>query len=321
MFLVVVLLLSGAILMVLGAWPVVRLGRGLTERPNRAVATVGAVLALAGLESAAVVWVAASRGRTGLAAAAAFGGALFLVDATFGAGLLVRRRPVQSPGASALIGPSVAVAVTGLFLYDSIIGRLEGAFLVLVFLAYLSWVVLDARGREAPNRALPETAPGPGLPETAPVAPRTSSTAIWPAWWWVGGLVVLAGGAWLAVDGSLRLSTRGSLSEGFVGAALLGALAAAGRVVGRVASVDERSSLGITAAFATFVSLLTFVPGAAALFHPITVDGVGAVAFLGASAAYALVAAWLLWRGTAGRVLGTILVAGYIAWLVYAGSL
>jgi hypothetical protein len=63
------------------------------------------------------------------------------------------------------------------------------------------------------------------------------------------------------------------------------------------------------------------VLGLAALVHPLASDGPADLALVAGTALYAVTAAVFLLRGRAGRILGVLLVAAYVAWLAVTWSL
>jgi cation:H+ antiporter len=124
------------------------------------------------------------------------------------------------------------------------------------------------------------------------------------------------------VAGGIRVLTRTGLEGGFVGAAIVATLASLDEVLLEVLPIRRgRPELATGNLFGTLAAFTSFVPGLAALVHPLQVDGAGAVAFIAAAALYAFLAMAFLVRERAGRVVGLVVLAAYAAWLVYAASL
>ena len=138
----------------------------------------------------------------------------------------------------------------------------------------------------------------------------------------VAGLAFVYLGASVLVSGGVRILHRTSLSAGFVGAAVIGALASADEVLLEVLPVRRGlPDLATGNLFGTVAAFSSVVLGLAALVHPLALDTAAQVAFLAGTAAYALVAALFLLVGRLPRWLGLILLAGYVAWLVYGWKL
>ena len=134
------------------------------------------------------------------------------------------------------------------------------------------------------------------------------------------GLALVVGAAFALVEGTIRVGAGGKLAPGFAGAALAGSLTAlpfALLVVfpRRGASDPGERTMTVVA------GLVTFVPGVAALVRPFELDGPAAVCLLATAAMYAVAATWMLVRGRSDRAMGAVLLLGYAACLVVAGSL
>jgi cation:H+ antiporter len=254
--------------------------------------------------------IAAGRGQTALSAGEAYGTIIFLFSAAFGVALLVARGPVRSPSPLMVIAPSLAIVASALVIADRSVTRVEGAFLLAVYAGYVALVVADGRAVRARAEALEDEAKD--LRGNGPLALIVA----------VVGLAVLFGGAWLMVAGGIRILSRTGLEAGFVGAAVVGTLASLDEVLLEILPIRRgHPELATGNLFGTVAAFTSLVPGLAALIHPLVLDGAAAVAFLGASAVYALVAVAFLVRDRAWRVLGILVLAAYAAWLAYAASL
>src|SRR5439155_3289094 len=114
----------------------------------------------------------------------------------------------------------------------------------------------------------------------------------------VFGLALVYVGATVVVNGGIRILERTSLAAGFVGAAVIGALAALDEVFLEVLPVLRGTpELATGNLFGTVAAFSTGVLGLAALVRPLEVDGAGATAFLAAAALYTVVATTFLARG------------------------
>jgi cation:H+ antiporter len=173
---------------------------------------------------------------------------------------------------------------------------------VLLYLFYIVTVVREGRAIRARGEIIRKEA------EEGPHA---------PAWLLlVGGLGLVYLGANLLVDGGVRILQRTGLSAGFVGAAIIGALAAADEVLLETLPV-LRGMPGLATGnlFGTVAAFSTGVIGLAALIHPLIVDAAATSAFLAAAVLYTIVAVAFLVRGRAGRLVGLIVLVAYGLWL------
>jgi len=204
--------------------------------------------------------------------------------------------------------PAATLLAGAAALADRVVSRPEGGALIGAYGIYLGIVIFDGRGAQArAEEIVREAEEGPRLP---------------PPVLLVGGLVLVYAGAGILVDGGVRLLSRTGLAAGFVGAAVIGALASLDEVFLEVLPVRRGipelatgNLLGTVAAFSTGVL------GLAALVRPLEVDGAGATAFLASAALYTVVATAFLARGRAGKVVGVAILALYGLWLAVASRL
>ena len=310
MLFALLLLAAGTVLVAFGAESAVRGAARFALATGIPAFAIGALLFGIDFEGTAGALIAAGRGQTAGAAGEAYGTVIFLFSAAFGAALLFARRPVPSPSPLMVIAPSLCVVGSALVLGDRVVTHLEGAFLVLLYVGYVSMVLAEGRAvRERAAMVEDEARElrGGGL--------RAALVAVL-------GLSGLFAGAWLLVAGGIRVLERTGLAAGFVGAAIVGTLASLDEVLLEVLPIRRgRSELATGNLLGTMAAFTSLVPGLAALIHPLTLDGAAAVAFLGAAALYVIVALVFLIRDRAWRLLGVVVLAAYAAWLVYSASL
>jgi Ca2+/Na+ antiporter len=292
--------------------------RRLPAAPVRSV-VIGLVAALA------TVVVAAGQNRMAVAAGVPFGAAMFVLAAAFGAAALLARRRSEVREPIIYAAPAAGIVFAALSTAtDRAFGRFEGLLLTVVFVPYLLWVLMDP-SRETPAE-VPPSAEAPPVTErpmvataTAPAATRTGSSSLGLL---LGGLALVVGGAFVLLEGTIRVGVRAQLLPGFAGAALAGSLAALPFVL---LVVFPRSGTGDDdvggAALTVVTGLVTFVPGLAAFVRPYEFDGPAAICVLAVAALYALSATWMLLRGRSDRLMGALVLAAYAACLLYAGSL
>ena len=308
MALAIVLLLGGAAVLTVGAEAAIR-GAGRFARAHRiSPFALGALLFGIDLESLGAALVAAGRGQTSIAAGGAFGTIVFLFSAAFGAALLVSRKPVEAPSAEMVLLPALALATGGMALSDQMVSRFEGAGLIGIYLIYIGAVIREGRAARVRAEEIErEAQEGPKLP---------------PIVLLVAGLGLVYLGASVLVDGGVRILHRTSLAAGFVGAALIGALASLDEVLLEVVPVLRgMPELATGNLFGTVAAFATGVIGVTALVRPLEVDSAANSAFIAASLLYTVVAVAFLARGRAGKVVGLIVIAVYGLWLAFAARL
>ena len=304
-----VLLLSGAAVLTVGAMAALRGIGGLARERSVAPLFIGAVLFGVNLASLGTVLIGAGRDLTAVAAGASFGTVAFMVGIAFGVALVASKEPAPAPPVAATLIPIGALIVGAIAIQDLAISRFEGAVLLAATAAHAFYLMQGWR-----ERSLPE-AVGQDIVRAGSGRPRRI-----PAWLlaFVGlGIVYL--GANLLLDGSTRLLARTSLAPGFVGAAVVGSLASAHRVVDEVRPVRRAdATLAFGNLFGAVVVFSTGAVGLAALIRPLVLDSSVAVAYIAASALFTVLATVLLARGRAGRVTGVVLLVLFGAWIAIA---
>jgi cation:H+ antiporter len=303
--LAVVSLLGGTVALTVGADAAIRGAVRLARARRISPFVVGALLFGIDVESLGAALVAAGRGQTSIAAGEVFGTIVFLFSAAFGAALLIARKPVVSPSQQMVLVPGATLAAGALALANGEVTRLEGLVLVGAYVVYVNLVILEGRAvRLRAEEAEREARETPRIPGWVLV---------------ILGLALVYGGAAVLVDGGVRLLELTGLSAGFVGAAIIGALAAFDEVLLEVLPIRRGfPELATGNLFGTVAAFSTGVLGLAALVRPLVVDGAAKSAFLAASALYAIVATVFVVRGRAGKLVGLSVLAAYGGWLAFA---
>jgi cation:H+ antiporter len=307
MALALVLLLLGTAVLTVGAESAIRGAGRLATGRGISPFVLGALLFGIDVESLGAALIAAGRGQTSIAAGEAFGTIVFLFSAAFGAALIVSRKPIEAPSAQMILLPAAALAVCALALFDSVVTRPEGVALIAVYAMYVNLVIRDSRVvKVAAERIVHEIEEGPRLPPVLLLA---------------GGLVLVYVGASVMVTGGIRILDRTALSAGFVGAAIVGALASADEVLLEVLPVRRgMPELATGNLFGTLVAFSTAVLGLAALIRPLAIDSAAASALIAAAFLYAIVATVFLARGRAGKLTGVAVLLAYASWIVWASG-
>jgi cation:H+ antiporter len=306
--LAIALLIGGAVVLTVGAEAAIRgAGRFATAHAVSPF-VLGALLFGVDVESLGAALIAAGKGQTSIAAGEAFGTIVFLFSIGFGAALLLSRKPIPSPSLPMVLWPGVGVAAGAIALSDQYVSRVDGLLLVALYLAYIVLVVNEGRAvRRKAEQIVREAAEGSRLP---------------PILLLVLGLALVYVGATVVVNGGIRLLEQTSLAAGFVGAAIIGALAALDEVLLEVLPVLRGTpELATGNLFGTVAAFSTGVLGLAALIRPLLVDSAALSAYLAAAGLYAIVATAFLARGRAGRVVGLMVLLAYAGWLAYASQI
>ena len=310
MLLAVVLLVVGAVVLIAGAESAVRGTARLSLAAGIPAFALGALLFGIDLEGLSAALLAAGRGQTQIAAGEAFGTVLFLFGVGFALALLLAKGPVESPSAMMVIAPSIPLAAAALAMSDERITRLEGGLLVFLYVGYVFSVLAEGRGLEERTEELRR--------EAAEVHGSVRRAVVIA----VIGLGAVYGGAWVLVDGGIRLLAHTALSAGFVGAAVVGTLAGLDEILLEVLPIMRGTpELATGNLFGTVAAFSSAVLGLAALVRPLQLDTATDLAFLGGAVMYAFVSVVFLVRGRLARPAGVLLLAAYLAWLAYASTL
>jgi cation:H+ antiporter len=303
------LLAVGALVLYVGAEAAVRGAGGLARAAGIRPFVLGALLFGIDVEGLGATVAAAARGETSLAAGTVVGTVLFLYGVAFGAALLVSRGPVLAPQPLLVLTPALHLVAGGFTLADRYVARIEGVFLLVMYLAYAGLLL---RLRKTP------AAVAQNDPE--PAGATRSVTAL--AAVALGGLALLVIGGTVAVDGATRFGEVTGLAAGFVGASVIGVLVSLDEVLLEVLAVRRGTpELATGNLFGTLPAFVAGVLGLAALIQPLDVDSATAAGYLAVAFLYAVVATVFLLRGRAGRGLGGFVLLCYGGWLAVASTL
>ena len=135
-----VLLVVGAALLTAGAEGFAENVTAASSRLGVSVLALGLLLAGAEPEEAVTAMLAAGQGHPALAAGDAIGANLVILTLTLGLAALVTRLPVTRRSLEYGVAAAVLGAVAWLLMLNGVLGRLEGAVLVLLYVAGVVWV-------------------------------------------------------------------------------------------------------------------------------------------------------------------------------------
>ena len=287
MLLAVLLLTSGAALLVGGAEIFAEHAAGAARRLGLHAATLALLVAGAEPEEAVVASIAASQGRGDLAVGDALGANVVIATLVLGlAGVVVPWQVTRRVRVFAAMA-SGAGALSLLALAAGEVGRYGGALLLG---AYLVAVALLWRRRAVVPPVDDEQRTGSGTGAVVRVV--------------VGAVAMAAGGA-LAVDGAVRLAAQTGRGDGVVGLSVL-ALATSAEMLALVWAAHRRAlrDVAVAAALGAVFFNATATLGIAALVQPLRLDDraplliFGAVAFAAPLVVVYLAATgWLLLPG------------------------
>lgn len=300
------LLLAGAAaLLVGGAELFVENAASAARRLGVTVLAVGILLAGAEPEELLTAVLAAAQHRPGLAAGDAIGANVTMLTACLGLAALVRplqlgRRVMQYAVLAAVAGVLALLA-----LLDGHVGRVEGALLVLAYIALVGLVWW--REHEPPK--LGELAE---LDDDSDDGDRSATAGLLLALVGVAGMLV---GGDLAVHGAVRVVESFGSTDSAIGLTVL-ALATTAELFALVFAAVRHDvpEIAVAGVVGSAAYNATATLGAAALARPLSVDGLVVPAAL--AALLPIVVLLLAARGRLGRPAGGLLVAGYVAFVV-----
>lgn len=272
---------------------------------------VAMALLLAGAEpeEMATAVIASAQGRPVLAATDALGANVTMLTLGLGLALLVqpvavRARLRRYAGFAALTGAAAAAAVA-----DGVVQRWEGALLCALFVAVVAFIWRTER-RPPAFGELAETDDDDDDDDIAGSAVSGRRAVVWL----LAGLFAMVLGGALAVDGAGRIAVAAGLGEHATGLTAL-AFATSAEVLALVVAARRRRltqvAIGGVLGSALYNSTLTL--GVASLVAPLEAPGLLTVAVVAAALPLAVFAAV---RGRLPAVVGGVLAAGYVAYVV-----
>ena len=300
------LLLAGAaVLLVGGAELFVENAASAARRLGVTVLAVGILLAGAEPEELLTAVLAAAQHRPGLAAGDAIGANVTMLTACLGLAALVRPLQLGRRVMQYAVLAAVAGAFAFLALLDGHVGRVEGALLVLAYIALVGLVWW--REREPPK-----------LGELAELdddddddSDRSATAGLLLSLVGVAGMLV---GGDLAVNGAVRVVESLGSTDSAVGLTIL-ALATTAELFALVFAAVRHDvpEIAVAGVVGSAAYNATATLGAAALARPLSVDGLVVPAAL--AALLPIIVLLLAIRGRLGRPAAALLVAVYVVFV------
>jgi cation:H+ antiporter len=309
------LVLAGLALLVGGGEALVRGASGLSLAARLSPAVVGLTVVAAGTSAPELVVSVQSAwsGNAGIAVGNVVGSNIFNVCAILGIAALVQ--PLRVTGNTVRMEwPVMLLATLQVYLLarDRSLDRVEGGFLLcalIVFAAYAVWLSRHA--------ATPEEQASEGDIVTASFGRVGRTAALLNALAVGGGVLLLAFGANLLVEGAVGIATGLGVSATVIGLTVVAAGTSMPELVTSVvASFRGRDDIAIANLIGSNIFNLLGILGATALIHPLEVPEV----ILQRDYWWMLVTSLLLfplmWTGMrVTRVEGAALVLGFLAYL------
>lgn len=270
---------------------------------------------LAGLEPEEMLTaaIASARGAPALAVGNVVGTNVTIVTAALGLSALLFPMAIdRSVRRQALIATLVSMLPIVL-LFLGMVTQFEGILLLVVFVGYT--FVLFRIDREAVKRmGEAEVDDDDDDEKTQHEHPRLR----WkPVLLTFGGLAAMAAGGPAMVEGALRLTQAVGLSQGVVGATIVSLGTGAEMLaLGVNAARKKRSDILVGGILGSFAYNLLVTLGLAAALHPLPVDFHLADLVLPIMIAVHLLLLVLIWYGKIPRVMGGLLVAIYLVYLI-----
>jgi cation:H+ antiporter len=307
----VLLLVVGAVLLTAGAEGFAEHVSGAATRLGVSVLALGLLLAGAEPEEAVTAMLASGQAHPALAAGDAIGANLVILTLTVGLAAVLTRLPVSRRVVEYGVGAAVAGAVAVLFLWNGVLGRLEGAVLVLLYVAGVAWVW--RREKEPPM--IGEMAE---LAEQDDEEEADSGKALLFV---LLGLLGMVLGGYLAVRGAEKLVDVLHVGDSVIGLTLL-ALATSAEMVALVWAAGRRgvTELVVAGAVGSVAYNATVSLGLAGLVNPLGLGRHNLV--LDVAVLTAILPLVLLLGRRSGflpRPVGVLLVAAYViatGWLL-----
>lgn len=212
---------AGLVLLLGGAWLVVRSASNLAALFGLSPVLIGATVVAFGTSAPEFVvsGIAAVGGNEGVALGNVVGSNISNVALVLGLAALIMPVTVDR-GIFRRDVPVLFVAVAALLIFSAngALGRLEGAVL---FAGLIAFIVIAYRMQEIPGQQSPAEAEAfEDLEERLPPVPGGFSARV-EALLTAGGIAILAGGAQLFVGGATEIASRAGVSEFAIGATLV----------------------------------------------------------------------------------------------------
>jgi cation:H+ antiporter len=317
LLLALALLIIGTLLLLLGAdWFIDGAG-DLARSLGVSALLLGVVLAGLEPEEMLTAAIASARGAPALAVGNVIGTNVTIITVALGLSALIFPMVIdRGVRRQALIATIVSI-IPVVLLFLGVVTQLEGMLLLVLFVGYT--IFLFRTDREAVNRIIASETDDDDDDDNdddqpSPAHPRFA----WkPVLLTVGGLAAMALGGPAIVDGALRLAQIIGLSQGAIGATIVSLGTGAEMIaLGVSAARKQQSDILVGGILGSFAYNLLVTLGLAAAIRSIPVDQRVTFIALPIMIAVHLVLLALVWYGKIPRLVGALLIAAYIAYLI-----
>lgn len=303
------LLVIGTGLLLLGADWFLDGASNLARTLGISVLVLGILLAGLEPEEMLTAAIASARGAPALAVGNVVGTNVTIVTAALGLSALLFPMAIdRSVRRQALIATLVSV-IPILLLFLGVVTQLEGGFLLVVFVSYTFF--LFRTDREAVKRVAEADDDDE---QVGPMRPRLQWKSVLLTF---GGLAAMALGGPAMVEGALRLTQTIGLSQGVIGATIVSLGTGAEMIaLGVSAARKKRSDILVGGILGSFAYNLLVTLGLAAAIHALPVDSHVTFLALPIMIVVHLALLVLIWYGKIPRLVGGLLVAAYLVYLI-----
>ena len=308
----VVLLVAGAGLLTAGAEAFAEHISEAASRLGVSVLALGVLLAGAEPEEAVTAMVASGQGHPALAAGDAIGANLVILTVTIGLAALLTPLPVSRRVMEYAAAASAAGVLAVAFMWNGVLGRVEGTVLVIAYAVGVIWVW--RREKEPPVIGEMAEVLEEELEESRREEPSRALLFV------LLGLLGMVSGGFLAVRGAEGLVEAFGATESVIGLTVL-ALATSAEMIALVVAAHRRgvTEIALAGAIGSVAYNATISLGLASWVDPLLLGRGTPVLNVGVvTAALPLVLLAGRRTGTLPRALGVLLVAAYVvstAWL------
>ncbi len=203
---------------------------------------------------------------------------------------------------------AISFALWGLAWYGGVIGRIDGAVMFAVFIAFVLFLLRSSRSepKDVQEEFAEESEPRRSLPVTIGMI--------------VIGLAMLMGGANLCVDAAVALARMLGMSELLIGLTIIAVGTSLPELASSVAAAYRgNADIAIGNVIGSCIYNILFILGLTAIVHPLPADGETLLWFdLPVMVAFALVLVPMVLMGMRiTRANGVLLVACYVAYIGY----
>ena len=318
LLLALALLIIGTLLLLLGADWFIDGADDLARSLGVSALLLGVVLAGLEPEEMLTAAIASARGAPALAVGNVIGTNVTIITVALGLSALIFPMVIdRSVRRQALIATIVSI-IPVVLLFLGVVTQLEGMLLLILFVGYT--IFLFRTDRDAIKRITASGADDDdddddnGNDQPSPAHPRFA----WkPVLLTVGGLAAMALGGPAIVDGALRLAQIIGLSQGAIGATIVSLGTGAEMIaLGVSAARKQQSDILVGGILGSFAYNLLVTLGLAAAIRSIPVDQRVTFIALPIMIAVHLVLLALVWYGKIPRLVGALLLAAYVAYLI-----